>query len=45
MFICLAREPRHEQGDCYTPAFCSDYSPEPPLTLQRRSKSVFEQFE
>ena len=25
--------------------FCSDYSPEPPLRLQRRSESVFEQFE
>ena len=32
MFICLAREPHHDLGDCYTPAFCSDHSPEPALT-------------
>ena len=36
MFICLACEPNHELGDGYTPAFCSEHSPEPASSEPRR---------
>ena len=36
MFICLACEPGHELGDRYTPAFCSEHSPEPAWFESRR---------
>ena len=36
MFICLGCDPNHELGDGYTPAFCSEHSPEPASSDPRR---------